>query len=197
MMLSRLPASRVGIRPAASLPATRLRAPSCRAEFPRWTSIVEYLEYADVQTVSADAAENLVDEGWLLVDVRPTKNKPYSVMHAAEVPIFEEVDMASLRTVPRKVAFRAVAHTINGVTPMAINEDFVEQVTAIAGDRNVVLMCEKGGSLAPSKPEPARSISAAWKLRTAWDTQGRDSQKIAHMAGGTRAWTRRTLNPDV
>lgn len=175
----------------------RVRAAPCRAEFPRWTSIVEYLEYADVQSVSADSAENLVDEGWLLVDVRPMKNKPYSVMHAAEIPIFEEVDMTSLGTVPRKVAFKAVAHTLNGVTPMAINDAFVDQVTAVAGERNVVLMCEKGGSLAPSKPEPSRSISAAWKLRTAWDTQGRDGQKIAHMAGGTRAWTRRASNADA
>lgn len=136
-----------------------------------------------------------MDEGWLLVDVRPTKNKPYSVINAADVPIFEEVDMSSLMDVPRKVAVRAVAHTLNGVTPMAINGDFVEQVTALAGDRNVVIMCEKGGSLEPSKLEPSRSISAAWKLRTAWDTQGRESQKIAHMAGGTRAWTRRTEKP--
>lgn len=183
------------LRTRASPAAYRRGPPACRAEFPRWTSIVEYLEYADVQSVCADSAENLVDEGWLLVDVRPTKNKPYSVMNAADVPIFEEVDMSSLMDVPRKVAVRAVAHTLNGVTPIAINGDFVEQVTALAGDRNVVIMCEKGGSLEPSKLEPSRSISAAWKLRTAWDTQGRESQKIAHMAGGTGAWTRRTEKP--
>lgn len=191
-MMSRPLTARAGlVRP---IPAKKVRAPPCRSEFPRWTSVVEYLEYAGVQTVSADSAENLVDEGWLLVDVRPMTNKTYSVLNAAEIPIFEAVDMASLGSVPRKVAFRAVAHTLNGVTPMAINDAFVEQVTAIAGDRSVVLMCEKGGSLAPSKPEPSRSISAAWKLRTAWDTQGRDSQKIAHMAGGTSAWMRRAEN---
>lgn len=182
-------------RPCLSSAKSRRGPPACRAEFPRWTSIVEYLEYADVQSVCADSAENLVDEGWLLVDVRPTKNKPYAVMNAADVPIFEEVDMSALANVPRKAAVRAVAHTLNGVTPMAINDDFVDQVTAVAGDRNVVLMCEKGGSLVPSQLQPSRSISAAWKLRTAWDTQGRESQKIAHMAGGTRAWTRKTEKP--
>jgi rhodanese-related sulfurtransferase len=166
---------------------------STRAEFPRWTSVVEYLDYADVHSVSPESAENLVEEGWLLVDVRPTKDKEYTVINAAEVPIFDVVDMGLVEVLaaPRRVAARAVAHTLNGVTPMAVNESFVEQVTAAAGDRNVVLMCEKGGSLDPAKLEPSRSISAAWKLRTAWDAQGRDCQKIAHMSGGTRAWSRR------
>lgn len=153
---------------------------------------MRYLEDADVQSVSPESAENLVEQGWLLVDVRPMANKEYAVINAAEIPIFEVVDMATVGALPRKAAVRALTHAFNGVTPMARNEAFVEQVTAAAGDRNVVLMCEKGGSLDPTKPVPSRSISAAWKLRVAWDARGRGDQEIAHLVGGTRAWTRRT-----
>jgi hypothetical protein len=161
----------LGFRPKARQSPPRT-GPRAAAAFPRWTSVVEYLDDAGVHSLSADSVEHLVEAGWLLVDVRPMEGKEYAVINAAEVPIFE-------------------AMTRTGVSRRAVNARFVEEVTAAAGGRNVVIMCENGGSLDPATFEPSRSIFAAWTLRTAWDAQGRGSQKIAHLIGGTRSWSRK------
>lgn len=143
-------------------------------------------------SVGPEQAENLLETGdWVLVDVRPNVGKSYRVIGAAEVPIFEVVDLATLRSMEVKKAAGAIAHALNGVTPMALNERFADDVAAEVGTKNVIVMCEKGGSLDPLKPECSRSIKAAWKLRTSWDTSGRGSQQVAHMMGGTHDWNRR------
>ena len=154
-----------------------------KSEFPRFLSVVEYLEHVGVKSVDPRFAKFLAAEGWKLVDVRPVTNKEYFIPNALEVPIFEMVDMTALGQLSKKAVIKARTMQLAGVVPMEINADFADQVVgAAAGSQGVVLMCENGGSINPACLKPARSISAAWKLATAYP-----NQKIAIMNGGTKA----------
>ena len=191
--MTKQPANMISTRPAfRAAPRRAIVAAASRSAFPRFQVILEGLEHSGVMSVLPEQAENLLETGdWVLLDVRPKNGKGYNVIGALEVPIFEVVDLATLRSMEANKAAGAIAHAISGVTPMALNERFAEEVTAAAGGRNVIVMCEKGGSLEAFKPEPSRSIKAAWKLRTSWDSDGRDYQQVAHMLGGTHDWNRR------
>jgi rhodanese-related sulfurtransferase len=155
-----------------------------KSDFPRFTSVLQYLDYDGVESIDVAKAKELVDKGdWVLVDVRPMTRKAYKIDGALEIPIFEVIDMVVFGDLSTRTKMKAVAHTLNGVTPMEVNKDFAAQVVKAADGLGVILMCEDGGSIDPLAAKDSRSIKAAWKLTTA-----NPGYPTAHLKGGTKAW---------
>jgi rhodanese-related sulfurtransferase len=164
-------------------PRRSVAACAHKSDFPRFTSVLQYLDYDGVTSVSVPEAKAMVDKGdWVLVDVRPMTRKAYKIDGAIEVPIFEVVDMIVFGDLSTRTKMKAVAHTLNGVAPMEINKDFAAQVVKAADGLGVILMCEDGGSIDPLALKDSRSIKAAWKLTTA-----NPGYPTAHLKGGTAA----------
>lgn len=152
-----------------------------RAEFPRWQCVVDDLLDPRFTTITPVVAKKLIDGyGWAVVDVRPS-NKEYKVPGAIEVPLFDIVDSFHGS---RKKKARYVAQKMMGVAPTEMNPNFVSEVLEAAHGANVIVMCEKGGSLRTGKEKASRSLCAAWKLIVEDDTV-----RVAHLEGGTEAWT--------
>lgn len=157
---------------------------AAKADFPRFTAVIEYLHYDGVEPVTTLEAKSLLDSGeWVLVDVRPMTDKPYKIDTAIEIPIFEAVDMSAFRHLPTSKKLKALAHTANGVKPMDLNQNFASQVLQAADGRGVILACEEGGSMQRVAPKQSRSIKAAWKLTTE-----KPSYPTVILNGGTTAW---------
>lgn len=150
-----------------------------RAEFPRWICVVDDLLDPRFCSVTPTTAKKLISEDWAIVDVRPS-NKEYKVPGAIEIPIFEVMSGA---TGSKKKKARYLAQTLLGVVPTELNQTFVSDVKEATGGANVIVMCEKGGSLAVGKEIPSRSLKAAWQLIV-----GDKDIQVAHLLGGTRGW---------
>ena len=123
-----------------------------------WSQIVSDLKVAGIRSVDARRARDLVArEEWVVVDVRPMKDKKCVLPGAIEVPIFDRYPPATWRTWAK-----ALACKLNGVEYFEVNSSFEEDVAALAAGRSVIVACDTGGH----ERKPSRSLRAAWSLRS-------------------------------
>ena len=141
-----------------------VRAVTAR-HYPRFTSVLRYLDYDGVPSVSVDEAAAMVGGGdWVLVDVRPS-TKAYRIDGALEVPLFGPGFDAGFDS-----SFDP------GFDPgfgSGFDPGFASRVATAADMRGVVLMCDSAA------PEDSLSIRAAWELTTA-----SPGYPTAHLKGG-------------
>ena len=160
-----------------------LRQVAVAGRFPRWMVIAEQLEDASVKSVDVTEAQRMLRSGeWAMIDVRPS-NKEFSIMDAVHIPIFDVIDFDDIRNQKLETKLRAYLYAMSGVTPVELNEDFVDQVSQASGDKNVLLVCNTGGSLPDT---PSRSLKAAWLLLNSFNDD--NDKQIALLKGGADAW---------
>eukprot|EP01025_Chloroclados_australasicus_P033462 TRINITY_DN34135_c0_g1_i1.p1 TRINITY_DN34135_c0_g1~~TRINITY_DN34135_c0_g1_i1.p1 ORF type:complete len:236 (+),score=33.56 TRINITY_DN34135_c0_g1_i1:65-709(+) len=122
---------------------------------------------------------------WVVIDVRPKElYEKASAEGALSVPLFQSMDFSNAS--PRSF-LRAAAYALNGVKAVEFNPNFSEEMKERAGGKNVVLMCEAGGTMKPSSNflngKTSRSLKAAYITLT----EGL-APKVAHLDGGVYGW---------
>eukprot|EP00798_Chlamydomonas_sp_ICE-L_P007495 gene7495-641_t len=157
-MQSRLTNQRVaGARPmvAAQRPRLTAVAPSPRsvkahAALPRWEDMFRYLSERGTVSVNPVEAQELIANGsYVLIDVRPEPIfEKAHIEGSINVPIYKK--LSPINSGPTGF-LKFIAFSLNGVTPIELNENFMEQLKeASKGDKGVIVACEAGGTLRPS-----------------------------------------------
>ncbi len=87
---------------------------------------------------------------------------------------------------------RAAAMAVNGVTPMAVNEQFKEELQQATNGKGAILMCEAGGTMTPSSNfvtgKVSRSLKAAYQA-----IEKGQLKNVAHLDGGVYNWYKNGL----
>ena len=190
-------------RPAPALAPSRRRVPAAAAQsdavsgpMPRWESIFGALTLKHGLTAStppAEAARLARSGSHILIDVRPPASAARATpAGAVSVPLYLPFNPAAAGG--PGAFMKAALLALNGVAPTVQNPAFVEGVLAAAtgGDgggkaKQVLLLCETGGSLVPTPQfaagKPSRSLQAAFRLLEDGRLPG-----VAHVDGGVFAW---------
>lgn len=108
------------------------------------------MQYLQVGSISPQEAQKLAKSGkWVLVDVRPSNEyEAARIPGSQSAPIYQPLDM-SKADFGRLLKFATMK--ANGVNPTEPNPDFVEDIKKAAGGKGVIITCETGGTLTPSK----------------------------------------------
>lgn len=76
---------------------------------------------------------------------------------------------------------------VNGVTPMAVNDQFSDELSEACKGKGAILMCEAGGTMTPSPSfvtgKVSRSLKAAYKA-----LEKGQMKDVAHLDGGVYNW---------
>lgn len=128
-----------------------------------------------VANVSVKQAVDLMDQGWVLLDVRPPgETDKVGVADAVVVPLFVEDPDNSFGSLMKKAAAISTGGWWLGGTHMVPNEQFLAKVQAqIPKDKGVIIGCQKG----------LRSLAAAEQLsrggygKVAWINGGFDTAR--------------------
>lgn len=153
-----------------------------------WNQQRTVLTRAGMKSLGADEAQQLIQKGWVLVDVSPADD--YNTFHAqgsVNVPLVRVASGAA----DVRSALRLAAYSAQGVRAVEENPDFLEQLFAASKDANgVILACAFGGTLRGTVNFPegqsSRSLMAAARLLQA--TGAQQATNVAHLRGGLTAW---------
>jgi len=132
-----------------------------------------------VAQVSVNQAVDLMNQGWVLLDVRPPgETDKVSLLDAVNVPIFVEDESSSFGSLMKKAAAVSTGGWWLGGTHMVPNDKFLPEVqTKIPKDKGVIIGCQKGlRSLAA-----AEQLSRAGYGRVAWINGGFDTAHPADL----------------
>eukprot|EP00890_Picochlorum_soloecismus_P005763 jgi/Picsp_1/6188/NSC_03542-R1_senescence-associated protein din1 len=160
-------------------------------KYPAWDSIhYELVNKHGLKSVSPEEANVMLEaKQAILVDVRPEESHDeYHPEGAINVPAFRIIKMSQGGGFGSVMRFAVM--TFNGVTPTEANPEFPDLAKSAAeGDKMVILVCEQGGSLAPTTTFPtgkvSRSLKAAWRLIY---NGALPAEKVMHLEGGVRGW---------
>ena len=157
----------------------------------KWAAARAVLDAARLASVTPAQAKELMDRGWVLLDVSPAED--YDQFHAKgsiNAPTLRYVQPAAggdMRSMLRGVALASLS-----VRP---TEDdwpgFAEKaLAALKGSAaGVIVACAAGGTLRKTVNFPSgqasRSLFAAEALLT---NAGLDAQRVVHLRGGLAAW---------
>lgn len=160
-------------------------------KYPAWDSIhYELVNKHGLKSVSPEEANAMLEaKQAILVDVRPEESHDeYHPKGAINVPAFRIINVSQAGGFGSVMKFAVM--TFNGVTPTEANPEFPDLAKGAAeGDKMLILVCEQGGSLAPTTTFPtgkvSRSLKAAWRLIY---NGALPAEKVMHMEGGVRGW---------
>ena len=157
----------------------------------KWAAARAVLDAARLASITPAQAKELMDRGWVLLDVSPAED--YDQFHAKgsiNAPTLRYVQPAAggdIRSMLRGVALASLS-----VRP---TEDdwpgFAEKaLAALKGSAaGVIVACAAGGTLRKTVNFPSgqasRSLFAAEALLT---NAGLDAQRVVHLRGGLAAW---------
>lgn len=161
------------------------------ARLPIWPRVFDVLNDNNVKSLKPTEARDLMDQGYVLVDVRPPhifeKAHPAG---AKNVPLFQKVNFSNFSVTGY---LRAAALALNGVEPVEPNPRFSEQLLEEAGEGGKIIMaCEAGGSLIPtpsfSTGKESRSLKAAYRA-----VVSKKFSDVKHLGGGVYGWWKADL----
>ena len=162
---------------------------------PAWDGIYAFITKRNLETISPREAFALASkEGWVVVDVRPSKRHSQSAPELGDnivsIPLYDTPDFSK----PSLTRFlRAALLASQGVAPVEQNEEFVEKILDLMSSsggkkKGLLMLCEVGGSLVPtanfSTGKTSRSLQAAFRALEA----GVDEKLVKHVGGGCFAW---------
>jgi len=175
----------------------RARCVAVRAEqgrVPKWEIVHKVLMDKGLRSVTPEDAKAMADSGkWVLVDVRPPPQ--YKQAHPAgaiNIPLYQPLDMSKM---DMGKAVRFVFYSLNGVTPVEANPEFLAQLKAATqgGERGIITLCEAGGTMKPSINFPigkaSRSLQAAYRSLTEGVTD-----QVLHLERGVYGWYQADLD---
>lgn len=128
-----------------------------------------------VANVSVKQAVDLMQQGWVLLDVRPPGEvDKVAINGAVNVPLFVEDPSTSFSTAMKKFAAVSTGGWWLGGTHMIPNNDFLAQVQAqVPKDKGIIIGCQKGlRSLAG-----AEQLARAGYGKIAWINGGFDTAR--------------------
>ncbi|KAK9865310.1 hypothetical protein WJX84_009679 [Apatococcus fuscideae] len=155
---------------------------------PRWDVMWQYLIDQKLPTLTPQEAKQRVGKKqWVLIDVRPTENHEEAHPEGSKsVPLFKKVQWGQTTFMG---FVRAAAMAVNGVTPMAVNEQFKDELERATGGKGAILMCEAGGTMTPSSNFVTGKVSRSLKAAYQAIEQGK-MKNVAHLDGGVYNWAR-------
>lgn len=178
-----LPVPSLALRPRAAMTNrsySRVRCLSTGVDQPqqdlqtaekRWE---DQVRRGKIKNVTTSEANNLMQDGWVLLDVRPpNESEKVAVVGAVEVPLFYPDPDTSLGGLLKKSTAFGMGGWWLGGTHMVPNTQFMQQLQEKVPDRDVgvVIACQKGlRSLAA-----AEQLALAGYSRVAWINGGLDT----------------------
>lgn len=114
---------------------------------------------------------------------------PPAQLHAAgaiSVPLFVPCQGASNYDKLRQWAYRLLP-ALQGAEPTDWNPNFEQGVMDVAGDKAVMIMCDRGGSIG-TYPMPFGVESRSWVAIHQLLVAGMDGDRILHVRGGMLNW---------
>ncbi|GLC65641.1 hypothetical protein PLESTF_000321900 [Pleodorina starrii] len=176
---------------AASFVATFFVAPRFKEAFKEpvdWRDMYAALTARGVRSVTPEEAYAKAKKGAVLLDVRLAERySARSPLPSTNVPLYQPIagwDPAS--------NIRRAGFAFFGIFGTELNPNFMEEVAAkVPKNKEVIVMCETGGSL-ENKPGTqfgfqSRSLKAVYYLQQA------GYGKVLHMKGGLGDWSRAGL----
>lgn len=146
------------------------------------------------ESTPVEETKKKVDSGeHVFIDVRPRgRHEDGTIPGAVSVPLYQKVDF---KTFGFTKYLRAVALLVNGVEPVELNPNFMEELISAAGGKGIVIYDEIGGQLEPTSTfgsgKTSRSLLAVYEA-----VQSGKFKDVAHMRGGIYSWFRKGLPID-
>lgn len=128
-----------------------------------------------MRNITAKGATNLMQDGWILLDVRPPSEiEKAAVIDAVEVPVFLPDDRLDIGSLLKQMSAFGMGGWWLGGTHMEPNKEFLNDVQKrIPKDAKVIVACQKGlRSLAACE-----QLSRAGYQSLAWVNGGFDTAK--------------------
>eukprot|EP00879_Flechtneria_rotunda_P000980 GHRR01001114.1.p1 GENE.GHRR01001114.1~~GHRR01001114.1.p1 ORF type:complete len:330 (+),score=116.40 GHRR01001114.1:142-990(+) len=145
---------------------------SASTDAARWT---QQVQNGNVSSISTKAAGEMMQQGWVLLDVRPPGEvNKVAVTAAVDVPLYVEDPSNSPASLLKKAATIGTGGWWVGGTHMIPNNSFLAQVQSqIPKEASIVIGCQKGlRSLAA-----AEQLSRAGYTKLAWINGGFDTAR--------------------
>eukprot|EP00242_Pyramimonas_sp_CCMP2087_P014001 CAMPEP_0198211772 /NCGR_PEP_ID=MMETSP1445-20131203/25329_1 /TAXON_ID=36898 /ORGANISM="Pyramimonas sp., Strain CCMP2087" /LENGTH=291 /DNA_ID=CAMNT_0043886105 /DNA_START=75 /DNA_END=950 /DNA_ORIENTATION=+ len=151
----------------------------------QWEEQRMYL-LANTKSVSASEVKDLMEKGYVFLDVRPRDEfEAFRPAGARGAALYQNIEGASVKQNLRKTLFMMQA-----VKPIEENPEFLEQVKALVGKApGVVVGCGAGGTTKSTtnfpSGQPSRSLLAIYRILS----EGVCPEAV-HLIGGLNSWFR-------
>ncbi|KAF5837089.1 hypothetical protein DUNSADRAFT_4870, partial [Dunaliella salina] len=152
--------------------------------------ILPALRSASFRSITPEAACSRAKKRQaVLIDVRlPAKFDEIRAKSSMNVPLYIPIQNWDAASIIRRAGFASF-----GVYGTELNPNFVEEVKEESKGRELMVICESGGSIEAKagndKGFQSRSLKAIYYLLQG----GVSSNKISHVSGGLSRWTREDL----
>mmetsp|Transcript_3669 Transcript_3669/g.8469 ORF Transcript_3669/g.8469 Transcript_3669/m.8469 type:complete len:268 (+) Transcript_3669:1872-2675(+) len=152
--------------------------------------ILPTLRSASLRSITPEAAYSRAKKKQaVLIDVRlPAKYDEIRAKSSINVPLFIPIQKWDAASIIRRAGFASF-----GVYGTELNPNFVEEAKEKSKGRELMVICENGGSIEAKagndKGFQSRSLKAIYYLLQ----EGVSSNKISHVSGGLSRWSREDL----